>query len=456
MNLKNYNWPLILLVTALLSLAGCKSDSMVVPDSNTVVTDGGSSDVGGDVVQKDADNDGISDLEDNCPFDSNSDQTDTDGDGIGDICDTNSDTDSDGIDDSIDNCPAVVNPNQEDIDGDGVGDACDNDKDGDTVRNSSDNCPVVPNTGQGDRDGEGAGDACDTDDDGDSVEDSADNCPLEPNGPNEEGIAGVGNQIDSDGDGIGDACDGLSDTDGDGVVSGDNCPLVSNPDQSDTDNDGTGDACDLDIDGDLVPNDLDNCPLTDNPNQADTDGDGVGDACDLVDDSTYACAATGEQFVPLLAPEANPSDTSSGCLLCDVTNLDNLVDSDLTNAATLVTNLNVAGYVAARVEDASRIYPANNVVGVAVSDPGNALSLDLLNGTTVVTYLDGVPQESNINFDGLGVDLGGLLGGEEITFLTLQTTLPFNGIEVRRGALVDLLSDLNVHAVCASPVDILP
>lgn len=438
MNLKNNNWLLMLLVTALLSLVGCKSDSMVVPD--------GSSNVGGDVVQQDGDGDGIADLDDNCPFVSNPNQTDTDGDGVGDLCDSNADSDGDGVDDSLDNCPAIANPGQEDIDGDGAGDACDNDKDGDTVRNSSDNCPLVPNAGQGDRDGDGTGDACDSDDDGDGVDDSADNCPLEPNP----------DQLDSNGDGVGDACDGLTDPDGDGVATDDNCQLTANPDQKDTDGDGVGDACDLDIDGDLVPNDLDNCPLTDNPDQADTDGDGVGDACDLVDDATYACAVSGEQFVPLLAPESNASETSSSCLFCDVNNLDNLVDSDLTNAATLVTNVNAGGYVAARVEDVSRVYPANNVVGVAVSDPGGALSLDLLNGTTVVTYLDGVAQESNINFDGLGVDLGGMLGGTDITFLTLQTTLPFNGIEIRRGALVDLLSDLNVHAVCASPVDILP
>lgn len=457
MKMTRFNWYMALLFTALLALAGCKSDSGGGSDDGA----GGGGNVGGDVTEQDGDGDGVVDLEDNCPFDSNADQADTDGDGKGDVCDTDVDTDGDGADDDIDNCPTVSNPDQSDIDNDGNGDACDADMDGDTVENASDNCPAVSNPGQGDRDGDGVGDACDTDADGDGVDDKVDNgdgtftaipsseggdnCPLEPNA----------DQADSDGDGTGDACEAVNDLDGDGVVTGDNCPLTSNPDQTDTDGDGTGDACDADIDGDLVLNGIDNCPLTSNADQADTDGDGVGDACDLVDDAEYACAVSGEQFVPLLAPDSAASDTSSGCLLCNITNLGNLVDGDLTNAATLVTNANIAGYVAARVVDSTRLYPANNVVGVAISDPGNALSVDLLNGITIATYLDGSVQESNINFEGLGLDLAGMLGGTEVTFITFQTSMPFNGIEIRDGGLVDLLSDLNVHAMCASTEDVL-
>lgn len=73
----------------------------------------------------DADGDTIIDSIDNCPNQSNPDQLDTDGDGEGDVCDT--DDDNDGVLDNEDNCPLAANPNQEDLDNDGIGDVCDDD-----------------------------------------------------------------------------------------------------------------------------------------------------------------------------------------------------------------------------------------------------------------------------------------------------------------------------------------
>ena len=78
-----------------------------------------------DEVNLDIDNDGIENTIDNCPNTANANQSDIDGDGIGDTCDDFNDSDNDGVEDFEDNCPNTANPNQEDTDGDGVGDVCD-------------------------------------------------------------------------------------------------------------------------------------------------------------------------------------------------------------------------------------------------------------------------------------------------------------------------------------------
>jgi hypothetical protein len=85
----------------------------------------------------DPDGDGVCDPVDNCPTDANADQTDTDGDGIGDACDPCTDTDGDGFGDPDfpantcppDVCPEVYDPDQADFDGDGQGDVCDEEDD---------------------------------------------------------------------------------------------------------------------------------------------------------------------------------------------------------------------------------------------------------------------------------------------------------------------------------------
>ncbi len=138
-----------------------------------------------------------------------------------------------------DNCPYASNANQTDTDGDGVGDVCQGDRDSDSLPDASDNCPATPNVDQLDTDGDLQGNVCDTDDDNDGVPDASDRYPLDAT-----------EALDNDKDGIGNNAD--TDDDNDGVLdTNDNCSLNANADQVDEDHDGIGNACDNDSAGNM-------------------------------------------------------------------------------------------------------------------------------------------------------------------------------------------------------------
>ena len=84
---------------------------------------------------------------------------DTDGDTIPNC--TDPDIDEDGILNAADNCPFNANADQVDTDANGKGDACDPpDRDGDGILNIHDNCPDTANADQADTDHNGTGDVC--------------------------------------------------------------------------------------------------------------------------------------------------------------------------------------------------------------------------------------------------------------------------------------------------------
>jgi hypothetical protein len=149
-------------------------------------------------LTNDADGDGICADVDVCP--GGDDNLNADGDDLPDFCDVcpidpENDADADGICESDDNCPIIANENQSDLDGDLLGDACDDDIDGDGLGGGTpDNCPFDVNTDQSDIDGDGAGDVCDADLDGDGVLDADDPCVPSP----------VGDAVNADGCSISD------------------------------------------------------------------------------------------------------------------------------------------------------------------------------------------------------------------------------------------------------------
>ena len=267
------------------------------------VPDGGATppDTDGDGVPDyrdlDSDNDGINDVSEG-PHPG----ADTNGDGMVD----GPDTDGDGIMDPADGAPTnfgdLNDPVTPDTDGDGVPDYNDLDSDNDGINDVEEG----PNSGD-DANGDGMVDGPDTD--GDGIQDPADGAPAtfgdanDPGAPNTDSDGTPDYQdLDSNNDGTTDLEEGgldpaVLDPDGDGVV---NCTTNCDPDGDgilapvdgdpanygdaiDTDGDGIPDVDDLDDDNDGIP-DLVECSTSPDAG-CDTDGDGIIDPLDLDSDN---------------------------------------------------------------------------------------------------------------------------------------------------------------------------
>ncbi|MDA8658167.1 Ig-like domain-containing protein [Flavobacteriaceae bacterium] len=233
----------------------------------------------------DADSDGFYDYDDDFPNDPNE-YLDTDGDGIGDNADTDDDGDSQSDEEEIANGtdPLVANPRPGDSDGDGLADVIDPDDDNDGVNDNNDAFPLDPNESK-DNDNDGIGDNTDTDDDNDGFTDQQENnVGTDPKDP-------TSMPDDSDNDKLPDLSEQAigtdpnnPDTDGDGVIDGeDDYPLDPNY-QYDTDGDGIPNKDDPDDDNDGLLDEVDPFPLDPN-NQPDSDGDGLNDGIDTDDDN---------------------------------------------------------------------------------------------------------------------------------------------------------------------------
>ncbi len=299
------------------------SDGDYVPDGPDAF--GELCDICPDDFENDADGDGHCESVDNCDDLPNSDQLNTDSDGLGNACDD--DDDNDGVVDTSDAFP-LDSAEYIDSDGDGTGNNADTDDDNDTVLDGDDAFPY-DSTESVDTDGDGIGDngdACfgnntygDTDSDG--VCDDLDFCPTDPADTDDDGdlvcdvddlCVGDNSYGDTDGDQVCedlDICtgnDAAGDTDIDGTCDdGDNCPIDVNVDQADADGDTIGDVCEADTDEDGVIDDYDNCDQSFNPDQADTDGDAGGDACDTDDDADGLADASDNCPLVANANQAN-------------------------------------------------------------------------------------------------------------------------------------------------------
>ena len=132
------------------------------------------------------------------------------------------------------------------------------------------------------------------------------------------------------------------------------------------------------------------------------------------------------------------------CVGCGVSDEGNLIDNSLTNYATASTGVLSVGVVnTLRVTDGTlnKSYVPGTFAGYKIGTGSQVLSLDLLNGITIRTYLDGVLQESN---SGNGLLSLSLLSGTNENLVGFNTLKSFDAIEIVLNGTVSLLSATNV------------
>ncbi|TND03509.1 MAG: hypothetical protein FD123_3930 [Bacteroidetes bacterium] len=265
-------------------------DNIDVDDDNDGILDTieGSADTDGDGIPDyfdlDSDNDGITDVIE-------AGGTDADGDGI---IDGFTDLDGDGLSDNVDPSQGGTPLPVPDTDGDGIPDYLDLDSDNDGITD-------VIEAGGTDANGDGIIDGfTDADNDGlsDNVDPTQGGTPLPTPDSDGDGIADY-LDLDSDNDGITDVTEaGGTDTNGDGIIDGfadaDNDGLSDNVDPTqggtplttpDTDGDGIANYLDVDSDNDGITDVMENGGADANGDgqidgYADTDGDGLSDNVD--------------------------------------------------------------------------------------------------------------------------------------------------------------------------------
>ena len=178
---------------------------------------------------------------------------------------------------------------------------------------------------------------------------------------------------------------------------------------------------------------------------------------DVVQDATYGATYKPNCRVPLVG-EGRVINQITKNLVGVLSNSDNkleyLVDKNLDNFVSLKGLAEVnAGLPILSVKDVNRVYydSSNGIkVGFLYKDPGGLLSLNVLQGFWVKTYLKGKEQDgsstsgSGDNFQLLNLNLLNVSGGlSEISF---TTTKPFDEVRIGCASIdVDVLSGLEFY-----------
>ncbi|MBI1225736.1 MAG: hypothetical protein GC192_10915 [Bacteroidetes bacterium] len=138
--------------------------------------------------------------------------------------------------------------------------------------------------------------------------------------------------------------------------------------------------------------------------------------------------------------------STTACLLCQDTNLNNIIDGDLSDFAEFNMPLSLAvATPIVSVKDVNNTYAAGHRVGFVLQASGGLLNTTAFGDFTLKTYKNGVLQET-ANYGGGGLlDVGLIAGQRSLKRVSFVSTQPFDEIELWLNASIAGVTSLRVY-----------
>jgi VCBS repeat-containing protein len=149
---------------------------------------------------------------------------------------------------------------------------------------------------------------------------------------------------------------------------------------------------------------------------------------------------------PLTGKGVVVDELSGTCLLCGNSDLEDLVDGDLSNFTTFTAPLTVPVAVPiVSIKDVNNDYAAGERVGYVIEPVGGLLSVSVLGGFQIRTFLNNVLQET-VTGSSLTVQEQGSL--RRLSFVTSQA---YDEVELRLVSVLGVLTSVRVYYAYGEP-----
>jgi len=133
---------------------------------------------------------------------------------------------------------------------------------------------------------------------------------------------------------------------------------------------------------------------------------------------------------PVVINMDNTGYSGVACVSCVLNNAENILSNSTSDYATVDLTAGLLSVSTISVQDILTTYPSGYFAGFEIEN-SNILGVDLLDGITITTYLNGTQKESNTGGGNLLSISSSLLSGSGRTSIGFLTTEAFNEVEIK-------------------------